>query len=366
MKLRHLVLPALSILFFPACESDPAGADGGLDAAPADGGVPDGGAAEVPPVMTGDCATLTPTTTLAAGFIEADQTWRGVVAVNGDVRVAMAKITIEAGTTFLMAADSAIEFGWNSSTVSVFARGTAAAPIRFCGRTPTAGLWNKISIGTKVTSDSVLENVVISGGGQKTGAALEMASPILINNVVVAASGADGVHATAFKAGSANLSVMGAAKAPVMIRGEAAATAFPVGGGFSGNGNNVVLVDLDDISEEITFKNPGIPYLQLKSIRVLEPVKVTFEAGVDYRMAVDTVLEIGWNSNPATIVANGTMAAPVLFGRASPTAGMWKSIIIQRMVKSDSVLNYVTISGGGNGEPALDIRGAITLKNVTL
>ncbi|HEY0710632.1 MAG TPA: hypothetical protein VGG33_27765, partial [Polyangia bacterium] len=84
MKLRHLILPALSLLCFPACESDPdPSGDGGLDGG-ADGGIPDGGAAETPPVVTGDCATLTPTTTLDDRFVEADQTLRGVILVTGN------------------------------------------------------------------------------------------------------------------------------------------------------------------------------------------------------------------------------------------------------------------------------------------
>jgi hypothetical protein len=369
MKLRHPRLPLLFLTGVVAVfaqvlvgcdDSDGGGADGGLDGAPGDGSA-DG--VEAP--AGGSCVTLVTTSTLM-GSISADQTWQGNVAVTGEVTVNAAKITIAPGTTFVMGPDASIEFGWNSNAASVFARGTAAQPIRFCGRQATAGYWNKIVVGNKVTSDSAFENVVITEGGQMTGAALILNAPVLISGMNVGASGADGVHAIDFKVGSASLTVSGAAKLPVALLGPGAATRLPLGGTYTGNGTNFIAVRFDDTEVDTTFKDPGVPYLQEATVRVMAPVKVTFEAGVDYRLAVDTVLEIGWNSNASTVLANGTMAKPVLFGRASETAGMWKTLLIGSMVRSDSQLNYVKISGGGNGGPALDLRAAITMKNVTL
>ena len=370
MKLRHLILPALSILAFPACEDDPdgMGADGGTDAAV---GTPDGsaggdvGLSDVPAVV-GNCTTLVTTSALAE-TVSTDQVLSGAIAVTGRVSINAAKITIQPGTTFVMGSDASIEFGWNSNVASLFARGTAAQPIRFCGRQATPGFWEGITVGNKITSDSVLENVVITDAGQKTGAALELNGPVLIKDVLVAGSGAEGVQAMDFKDGSTGLSVTGAAKAPVALLGHGAATRFPLGGRFTGNGNNVIAVRFEDTDDaDTTFKDATIPYLQEATVRIMAPVKVVFEPGVEYRMAVDTILEIGWNSNASSIIANGTAAKPIKFTNASATAGMWKSILIGSKVRSDSVLNYVTISGGGNGAPALDVHAAITLKNLTL
>ncbi|MEP6655292.1 MAG: hypothetical protein ABJA82_18145 [Myxococcales bacterium] len=303
---------------------------------------------------------------IAGGSIAKDTTLRGVVGITGDVLIVAAKITIDPGTTLLMGADSSIQFGWNGNVVSVFARGTETLPIRFCGRTATPGFWNKVSLGTKVTSDSVFENVVFSEGGQGTGAALETDSPVLIKSVLVSGSAGDGVHAVDFKDGSAALSVTNVAKVPVALLGPNAATHLPLGGPFTNNVNNVIAVRFRDTTVDTTFKNAGIPYLQEMSVTVSAPVTVTFAPGVDYRMAVDTQLEVGWNGNAASIIANGTAANPILFGAASPTAGLWKSLLIGHNVKSDSVLNWVTISGGGNGGPALDVHSTITLNNVIM
>jgi hypothetical protein len=368
MKLRHLIVPALLVLPLLACDDgdSPGAGDGGMDAATA----ADGGGGDVPVVALGSCVGLVTTSELK-GSIDVDQTWQGAVAVTGPVTVNAAKITIAAGTTLVMGPDASIEFGWNSNVASVFARGTVAAPIRFCGKAATAGYWNRLIVGDKVTSDSVFENVAITEGGQvkageTNGAALVLKAPVLISGVQVAASGADGIEAIDFKDGSANLTVTGAAKVPLALDGSGAATHLPLGGSYTGNGANMIAIRFDQILAETAFKNPGVPYLQEKTVRVMEPVKVTFDKGVDYRLAVDTELEIGWNSNASTVVANGTAALPVIFGRASATAGMWKTIKIGNMVRSDSVLNYVTISGGGNGGPALDVQAAITVKNVTL
>jgi hypothetical protein len=364
MKLRHLIVPALLVWPLLACDDgdSPGAADAGMDAAVAADG---GGGVDVPVVALGSCVGLVTTSTLAES-IDTDQTWQGAIAVTGKVRVNAAKITIAAGTTLVMGSDASIEFGWNSNIASVFARGTVAAPIRFCGKVATAGYWNQLIVGNKVTSDSVFENVAITEGGQMTGAALELNAPVMISGMQVAASGADGVHATDFKDGSANLTVTGAAKVPLALGESGGATHLPLGGTFTGNGTDVIALRFDSIEVETAFKNAGVPYLQEMPVKVMAPVKITFDKGVDYRLAVDTILEIGWNSNAASVVANGTAALPVRFGRASATAGMWKSIIIGNMVRSDSVLNYVTIGGGGNGGPALDVHAAITVKNVTL
>ena len=367
MKLGGLLMAAVLVLVIPACGdsggSTPAdGAMTAMDAAGGDAPGADGGAPDLPPVTS--CAGLVPTSQLT-GSISADQTWSGVVGVTGEIIVQAAKITISPGTTLVMGADASIQFGWNSNPGSVFARGTAALPIRFCGKEATPGYWSKLLVGDKITSDSAFENVVITDGGKVSDTAVDLNAPILISNVRVQGSAGDGVRAVDFKDGSANLTVTGAAKTAVVLDGQGGITRLPLGGSYTGNGNSVIAVHFDNISLDTTFKNPGVHYLQEISMISTAGAKVTFEAGVDYRMAVDTNLEFGWNSNESTVVANGTAAQPVSIGRASEAAGMWRSLIIGNKVKSDSVLKYVKISGGGNMGPALNVTAPIALQNVT-
>jgi hypothetical protein len=359
------LLPFLLLFLMPS-GCDDAGSGPGDGGGP-DAATPDGGGGDAPPAGAA-CNTLT-TTTMLTGIVDKDATWRGAIAVTGEVTVWAAKITIEAGTTFVMGPDSSLEFGWNSNMSSVFARGTEAAPIRFCGKEARAGYFDRISVGDRVTSDSVLEWVKITEGGQGTGPALELKAPVLVKNVEVIGSGGDGVHAEDFKAGSEKLTVRGSAKLPLALLDAAAATRLPLGGSYKMNTTDLIALRFDAIEDqEVSFHDAGIPYLQEMSIDIRAMVpKVTFAAGVDYRLAVDVDLELGWNSNVTTVLMNGTADKPVLFGKASDTAGNWKSIIFQTMIRSDSVLKYVKVRGGGNGGPALDIRSPkITIDHLTL
>ncbi len=367
--LRSLAPLAISTLALLVSACDDSSGSVVDDGGSRDGGAsPDGGGGggpDVPPA-TGACPGLTPTGELK-GSIEADATWRGVLKVSGDVIVSQpVKITIEAGTTFVMESDSSIEFGWNSNAASVFARGTAAAPIRFCGKAAQAGYFDRIIVGAKVTSDSVLENVIISDGGQATRAALELNAPVLVNNVQVLRSGAEGVVASDFKDGSQKLTVMGAAKIGVALLTQGAVTHLPLGGGFRGNGTDVVALRLTEIDADTTFHDPGVPYVQERGIIIRNGATITFEAGVDYRLAVDQRLEFGWNSDETTVKVNGTAEKPVLFGKTGETAGGYQSIIIGNRVRSDSVLRNMKVRGGGNGGPALHIKAPLTIDHLTL
>jgi hypothetical protein len=369
MRLRApSIAPSLLLpLFLLASACDDAGSGPGEGGGVGDGGTsPDGGGGgpDVPPA-TGACPTLTPTSELK-GSVDADATWRGVVAVSGDVLVHEAKITIEAGTTFVMGADASIAFGWNSNAGSLFARGTAAAPIRFCGKQAQAGYFDQISVGNRITSDSVLEHVIISDGGKPNSPALKLNAPVLVKNVQVLGAGGDGVHATDFKEGSEKLTVTGAASMAVALLDQGGVTRLPLGGAHTGNGTNAVALRFDDISVDTTFRDPGVPYIQEKRVITTAAVKITFEAGVDYRLAVDQDLELAWNGNDVTVLANGTAEKPVSFGKTSDTAGGWGSIILGNRVRSDSVLRQVKVRGGGNGSPALDIRASLTIDNLTL
>ncbi len=359
------LFPFLLLFSLPAgCDdTDDPGGDGGTgtDAAPTDGAGSDA------PPATGNCPTLTTTTTLAES-IDADATWRGAVKVTGAVRVNMAKITIEAGTTFVMDPDASIEFGWNSNLASVFARGTAAAPIRFCGKVAQAGYYKGILVGDRVTSDSVFEHVIVSDGGQMTGAALTIGAGILVKDVQVIRSGADGVQADNFKEGSERLTVMGASKIALVLTAQEAISRVPLLGSYAtGNGTNAIALRFEAIDAvDATFRAAGVPYIQEQPMYVRNGKKLVFQAGVDYRLAVDQKLEVGWNGGASTITAEGTADKPILFGRVSDSAGAFAGLLLQTMVRSDSVLKFVKIKGGGNGAPALDIRAPVKIDNVTL
>lgn len=104
------------------------------------------------------------------------------------------KLVLEPGTHFRMTADSFIEIGWNSSTSSFEAVGTAAKPIVFSGEEETAGYWGGIIVGTAVSSASGFEFVEVAhAGGPSVGAALKLNTPIDVKNSAFSKSAGFGI-----------------------------------------------------------------------------------------------------------------------------------------------------------------------------
>jgi hypothetical protein len=159
--------------------------------------------------------------------------------------------------------------------------------------------------------------------------------------------------------------VTGAAKIAAVLTDQKAVSRLPLGGSYGGNGTNAIALRYTDMDTDTTFREPGVPYIQERTVETSGGT-LTFLAGVDYRLAVDQTLEVGWNSNEASIVTQGTADKPVLFGRTSDSAGGFRSLLLGNRVRSDSILKYVKVRGGGNGAPALDIRAPITIDHVTL
>ena len=93
--------------------------------------------------------------------------------ISGDITTRTdSELILSAGTTFIMAADTHLEIGWNSNIAKFTAVGTEAEPIVFIGAVEEPGSWEGITIGRNVTSDSVLEYVNISHGGGDSSANL--------------------------------------------------------------------------------------------------------------------------------------------------------------------------------------------------
>lgn len=104
-----------------------------------------------------------------------------------------------------------------------------------------------------------------------------------------------------------------------------------------------------------------------KAVTIRQGGSLTILPGTTVVMAVDSDLEIGWNSGVATVKAEGTAAAPITFCGANPVPGGWKGISVERNVTSDSTFRYVNIRHtGGAMTPGLSLEGIATLDNVTV
>lgn len=91
-------------------------------------------------------------------------------------------LTIAAGTTFEMGADTAVQFGYLGAADTVTAVGTQAAPIVFKGATNTAGFWKGIRVQRSVTSNSKFDYVQVSDAGQGPTGQLELDATVSVKN----------------------------------------------------------------------------------------------------------------------------------------------------------------------------------------
>jgi hypothetical protein len=287
----------------------------------------------------------------------------GLIGIKGRITLT-GNVVIDPGTTFVMQADSGIEFAWNTSRTTLMAQGTLTRPIRFCRDELDLGHWDGLIIGAATTSDSVLANVEVYSAGSR-GAAVVIAAPITVTNLSVYDSAQDGVSASTWGDGSSGLTIDGSGRDAVVATGPSAVDKFPTAAKFSNNHNNSVRLTYDSVGGSLTFRDLGIPYVQQKHTSVTNGSTVTFEAGVDYRFAVDTGMEVGWNSGKVAIFVNGTETAPVVFQGVAEEPGAWTGITIQASVSTDSSLEHVRVlHAGGKKAAPLALRQSIALIDV--
>jgi hypothetical protein len=349
-----------------------AGADGGGSTDDGDGGSTDtptdddGGGPALPSAPSFACGNPDTADALVLdGPVDTDQTWSGVVVVEGNIQVADVEITIEAGTQFVMGVDSSIEFGWNGNAATVFANGTSDAPITFCGEDAEPGFWGSIWFGQNVTSNTALHNVLINGAGGD-GTALGLDADVVIDTVVVSDSADTGVVANDFGDESNALFVTGSGGSAVILRHSSAATHFPTGSNLTGNTDDVAVLDFDSIGEDTVLRDLGVPYSQPGGIQVTS-VELSIGEGVEIVFGADAKLEVGWNGNDSTFTIAGTEANPVVFRGENDEPGFWNGLSIESNVHTDSSIEHLVLRHAGGGELfALDVRAAISASHITL
>ena len=303
------------------------------------------------------------------GKIEGDITFCGTVNVLDDIynTGGASRITIRPGTRFILGVDKSVEFGWAGNEATVIAQGTAANPIVFEGTSPNAGHWEEITINNTVTSDSVFEHVIVRHAGSDRAAIVNNNErSLLFKDVTIEQSASAGIASKSFKSGSVNLNVKDSAGPVAILDHALAVTNFPLGGTYENVEDNRVAVEFDNITDSVTFQNPGIPYYNINGLYNSADVDVTFEAGVEMEFRVDQQVEFGWAGNAMTLNVNGTEEAPVVFRGSTQEAGHWYGVRINGTVTTDSTISNMEIwhAGSGGRYPAR-VQAAITLNNLT-
>jgi len=91
-------------------------------------------------------------------------------------------------------------------------------------------------------------------------------------------------------------------------------------------------------------------YLAPRGLRVFEPANLTAEPGVVIKFAASRELRI---DSGASLTANGTAAAPIVFSASDPTPGFWNGVKFFNSNSSRNQLDFVQIEyagGGTNGQ----------------
>ncbi len=137
---------------------------------------------------------------------------------------------------------------------------------------------------------------------------------------------------------------------------------------YGTNGINAVYVVGDTVSQSLTMKNTGIPYIVTAADIYVSGSTLTIEAGVTVKFDQYTTL---WVGESGVLRAVGTSSAPITFtsSEASPTPGYWGGIFFSdSTVGTNTLLQYVTVEyGGANYGSNLYIYYASpTIKNCTI
>jgi hypothetical protein len=274
----------------------------------------------------------------------------------------------DAGVEYQFAADAYLEVGWNSSDAILEIVGTAAAPVVFRGVDETPGYWGGLLVRRNVRTSSTISNLVLRHGGGSGGpgeSALRIEAAIQINDVKLELN-ETGAHigAQGLDDASTNLSITTTEAVPLTVPPNALIS-LPEGGVFTGNQTDQIAVEAGDYSVTGTVPNLGIPYRILGAIDTVES-SMTIAAGTHFVMSADADIEFGWNGNSATIIAEGTAAAPIRFTGLDEIAGYWGGLTIGTNVLSASKLDYVEVGHAGSaGSACLTVHTPIAVTNST-
>lgn len=327
---------------------------------------PDAGQAESCPAQTGAG------TTHDGDTVAADTTWR---AADGPHQVTFG-ISVKKGATLTLEPCAKVVFkgGYGISVEgSLVARGTASRPITF--ESSEAGTpWGNL-VGYSGTID--LAHATLTNGGSTDAVGPEGVvevrgdstlprQPLLtVDHVTIDGSQQYGVslkYGAAFSDGSRALTVRNAELGPVRASPRLAGS-IPAGT-YTGNAvDQITIVGDEDLSEDTTFHDRGVPYVVGDAKRngkdlvigtSAQRAVLTVEPGVTVRMQPESRIRTNSSGSASTgaISAQGTAAKPIVFtsAAASPAAGDWVGLYLDKYDAADK-LDHVAIeyAGGWSG-----------------
>lgn len=293
-----------------------------------------------------------------SGNIDANTTWPDLglpvdYVVNGKIYVkGNALLTIEPGVTIMFdGLDGGLEVGENAGISMV---GTADKPIVFTGPTnnPNNGSWKDVVIKSK-RNDNRLEYVQFIRGGSADysdyKAVVEInGGKVHMNNCTIDGGLASGLYISGEFYSFSNNTIKNFPKYPIWLDSNEALYSLGTDNNFIANGKNMLCVDFTsfELEDHVTLKRMSVPYFFGNYYNISGAYKYTIEPGTVMLFNSQSNFTI---SNETTLIANGTIDAPITIRGLEDEPGYWNGIIY-KSVKAQSVMNYCNVSGSGYGD----------------
>lgn len=316
--------------------------------------------------IVNECPTPTGAGT-THGATATTETW---TAAGSPHVIASGRLDIPAGVTVTLEPCAVVRLGSEVGMLvegELVASGTATKPVTF-EPLDAASPWTTIEV-RGATGKLDLASTTLRGGGFPStsrpetvgvldirGADQTLATQGVarVRDVSIEGSAATGVvlrEGGGFTADSTNLSVKGSAAYPISTWARAVAS-IPSGGSLAGNTLDKVFVvgggTIQDIHEDATFKNLGVPYL-VGGARIgvegttTSPL-LTIASGTTIQFAKNARLAVGSTSSKGALVVDGVTFTS---GEATPAAGDWAGILVSGTDARNRITNATIEYAGG-------------------
>lgn len=294
---------------------------------------------------------------LINGTITTPSTWRRFDAPYSlDSITVRSTLSIEAGSRleFESGGDLRVE-----QAGSLSALGTASETIVFTGEQTTPGYWDGIGFVFSNSVNNRLEHVVIeyagssatSGGGLVTVSSNISPSRLSVDNAILRLNSGPGFRLMQNTLVDQFSNVQSTGNDQSGVTGLNGLPVFGANNDFTGNMSDGVRVFDQTLSTAASWPAINVPYL-IDTMRI--QAQLTLSAGA--RFIVDAGGSIRVERN-GSLLATGTVLAPIEFSGSSSTPGHWDGIDFA-FSTGPNVLDHVNIAhAGGGGTPAT--RGSV-------
>ena len=247
------------------------------------------------------------------------------------VYVVQGDFIIEPGVTIQFNTDAGIRVYDSGSLQAI---GTAQNQIKFFGENQVAGEWRGVFIDSNDILNELSYVTIEYAGGEAfnsnddKGAVIVWSDTHLkMNNTTITNSETYGFNAS-YGGDELELenNTITLCNAPIIMEG-----AYPttiLGGNYTGNTTDAIIVTSDQITGNHNWSKLNVPYHLPEGLRVSAGGKLTIMPGVIMKFGLDALLNIneGASGPKPSLIAVGTAQEPIIFTGLNNVLGAWRGI----------------------------------------